>query len=238
MTPDENREFERRIEQDPELAKEVELHHKLHRELEPSRISAFRTMLEEEAESMQTKTKVRTIGRRRLLSIAASLAVIAVTGTILFTARSTTSQALYGQFYESPSLAFDPSTVRGESDQEVLQNVSNLFARVNQLSQQGQYEQALEEINSQRITIPNGLNDEVFFRQAILHLNLEQPEVAMTYLDQLTSRQESARWYKTLALLKLNRLAEIPMQLEPLTQYDNPRRDAANRLLRKLNRVK
>lgn len=238
LEPDQVREFERLMEEDPELAKEVELHGNLHRVMGPSGVNTFRAILDEEADSLRSSARIRSIGRRRILSIAASVAVIVTAALWIFTSRATTSDALYNQFYQSPSLTLDPSTVRGEGNGAVLQDMVELFSRVNQLNQDGLYEQALKAINDEATAIPEELQDEVLYRKALLYLNLKDPEEAISYLNQITGLQETVRWYKSLALLSLNRLDEIPDLLQPMTQYDNPRRSEARQLLDKLNEVR
>lgn len=237
LGPEQIQEFERMLQEDPDLAREVALHRKLHQVMQPSGVNTFRAILEEEAASLKATTKVRFIGRRRILSIAASVAVMALAAAWLFGGRATTSQALYDQLYQVPTLTLDASTVRGEDERDVPQEIVDLFANVDQLNQRGDYNLALQAIYDSSVSIPDDLRSEVLLRQALLYLNLKQPEEAIAHLDQISGRQETVRWYKSLALLSLNRLDEIPDLLEPMTQYDNPRRRDAKRLLGKLDRI-
>lgn len=233
LSKEEIHQFEERLRLDPGFAEEFNLHKRLQEEYSASRLNEFRDLLREEA-GKKSKGKVVGFSLRRSLSIAATVLIMLSVAVYFFTNRSLSGEQLYSQFMDQPSFSFSGEVKRGEDSLTSIA-IQNLMQRVEQFYDQKNYTEALAVLNSVDLSQFQGSEDLINLRLGLLYLLTDDPNNAITYFDKLNEMSEAARWYKSMALLRLERTSEVPALLRPLTQFENPKKEAAEKILRKLN---
>ena len=232
LSPEDARLFEERLQADAIFAEEFQLHQHLHMEFSDSKLNDFRALLREEA-AIKPATKVIPFNIRRVLSLAASVAVLITAGIFYFSNRTISPENLYTRYMEQPDLIFDGGVARGQ-ESVGLDTITALMKQADNFYNQQNFASAIDVLESAEPSRYRGYEDLVHLRLGIYHLSNGQTETALTYFDQITEVTESVRWYKSLGLLKLSRTAEIPALLGPLTTYDNPKQEAAQFILKKI----
>ena len=225
--------FEARLRTDEDFAEEFRLHKRLHEEYSSTRINEFRDLLREEA-GKKSQGKVVGFDLRRSLSIAATVILMLSVAVYFFTNRSLSGEQLYSEFMDQPSFAFNGEVERGE-DSLTSTTIQNLMQRVEQFYDQKNYTEALAVLNSVDVSQFQGSEDLINLRMGILYLLTDDPNNAISHFDKLNEMSEAVRWYKSMALLRLERTSEVPVLLRPLTQFENPKKEAAEEILKKLN---
>ena len=235
FSPQEHQEFEQEIDADPELKQEVELHRQLQGELGESDVTIFRNIVVEEKQKMKPLGKTIALGRFQILSIAASFALLITAGYFIFFQTNPSPQDLFNQYYVLPDLQITQGSLRGEDDMN-LDSAIILLNLANQLATQNNFPQAIVTADS-LLGISVELDQIILLRLGIWQLSGDNPEEALAFFNQVNNQSEAIQWYKALTYLELDQLDQIPGLLQPLTEYANPRQEAAQKLLRQVQRM-
>jgi tetratricopeptide (TPR) repeat protein len=238
MSPEEVEAFETRLQDDPVFAQEFDLHKNIHTVFaDNERVRAFRTMTEEIAAGTNSKPLIRRLNFRSALSIAASVLVLIFAGTYYFLNTPLSADKIYASYLDQPNLAFISGVERDDQTNEDLAELDRVLQQVNTFYLEKRFPEAIILLDQVTIDSIPGFDNEIHFRLGILHLFNEDPTTAIPFLDLTTDRQEAIRWYKSLALIKLNRLDEARDLLIPLTEFDNPKKKEAEKILKKISKL-
>lgn len=235
LSKEQQLQFEDRLKRDPDFAVEFQLHKQLHTEFGASKLNDFRTLLGEEASSARKARGgiVRKMNIRQVLSIAASGAILLVVGMFYLTNRPLSSDGLYAQYVDQPTLSFDPGLQRGE-EQVNLDGLRSTMDEVENHYQNEHYQAAIDLLESLEKPRYQGFENEIYFRLAICYLLNGEAQNAVGYFNRISELSESVRWYKSMALLKLGETDAVSELLRPLASYDNPKQKEAQRILKKI----
>ncbi|MEM1327937.1 MAG: hypothetical protein AAGI23_18405 [Bacteroidota bacterium] len=247
--------FEQRLEVDGELAKEVEFHRAVVGGIDKAGVLDFRVMVGEvhqelkgeqffEAKTVAQKpeTKVRTMrfGRRRILSIAASFAVLLVAAWWLFL-RPISPEQLYANNFELPDNQLttqieDRLAATGfGTNKSALRTLEEAMTEF----ETGNYVKAISGFRAFKTAAPqDGLVAQASLYEAVALLELNEVTEAQNLLLDLVQNdastlQEDAQWYLALSYLKIENTAtalEWLNQLNDSAEYGTE----AQRLIQKL----
>jgi tetratricopeptide (TPR) repeat protein len=243
MSPEERAAFEQQMEQDAALAQTVALHREMNVQYherdwaflssgKPTDQEAFRRFFEseeakalkealEEAENPSAGTKVRTLGRRNWLLLAAAAVGLLILVIGLWP-RSSSPESLYRQYAQHNPLQLTQKGV----EEEWLTNFENAFNA-------GFYEEALGLVAANQET--DTLDYAVQLAIGISHLEQQQYDQAGRVFEQIAASDAllsyEGLWYLALTELKNGNEEGCRQKLEQIMAEENhPRREEARRL--------
>lgn len=238
LAPAEKARFEQKMEQNPELKAEVELHRKLMKSVETEGVRQMLEQIHQQqlaasatgsvADRQETPVVRFKPARQRLaLAAAATVALLLVAGWWAFSLQQSRPEALYADYF-APANGL-PTTL-GVADDP-------LFAEGMVSYKLGEYPEALAAW--QPLLAQATANDTLSYFAGVALLASQQPQKAESYLRQVARTGQSAyagpaRWYLGLALLLNGQQAEAREVLSELLATENPYREKSRELLEKI----
>lgn len=189
MTPEENDAFMSDFNSDKVLREETQITALMIKELEESQAQKDAEIIDEVLASKKKKAKIITIVRRTL-SIAAM--IILIIGVTTLWNRQSDTDTLFEQYYVSP----DTYSPRGEDEDAVKQELTNLFIKI-------RTEKDITPIINRLQTI----------HDSIVADNEEY--------DEYKYSQNTIDWYLALAYIKVENLEKAKELLKPLADDGN-----------------
>jgi tetratricopeptide (TPR) repeat protein len=203
LTASDLQEFERRIAEDVDFADEVAFRKQVQAAITQSERSEIKAQLQD-FEVEMSATPIKKLPMGRWISIAASL-VIAVGASLWFYTHSSYSSNLYETYYQPFPNVVQP-IVRGEQ-------ASNEIAKAFKAYEAGSYQEARD------IFVQYSDENSVFYA-GLCEMQLNDFAKAIPYFDSTIAKKSTfvlyAKWYKALALIKLNKKFEAVDILEEL----------------------
>ena len=222
------REFEKEMEKNPELDKEVKGLQEIELGLRSAGVDKFKTEVkawETEYQDSQSgnETKVRSLSV--YFSIAASVAVLLVAGIYFMSSRTVDYQTLYADNFTPYE---DMVLVRGEGDEALSSGMTAYNAQ--------QYELAIQKLTSYVDQFPGHYG-------VALYIGISQMELN-NYSDALTNFElaqkdpmfkQQAQWYQALLFIKSEQLDKAKAALQGIIDLEGHyKKEAAKELLGRL----
>lgn len=238
--------FQRALESDPEFAADVKVQETIFQAATDKDAMQFQDMLaeiqaEKDAEEKTAPSRIIRLPVRRLIAVAASIALLFLAGYFFFREQLVPSspESLFATYFEAPRAEdfMDPAIIssmaRGEEGAG-LSPVELSLKEMADLYKDGQYVAALDKLEAIN---PEDLKNQPNFHYmaGVIYLVNDRPEESLSSFEKIGfGYQDGKNWYEALALLKLNRAEEARSRLEALLGASNPWQKKAKRLLRKL----
>ena len=250
MTPEEQRQFEEMMAQNPELQKEVRLANEVNHHLndstwmgadaaknDPTKQEIENYIKSDEAIAL--KSKLRQAGAnykktgsnsssiKYIIGAVAAILIIALISNVLWN-RSPNHDTLYAEFYVESDL---PSLVKRGSENELLTKAVSLF-------QSNEYEQAIQFFEQYEKEI-QGTDPSVYIYTGFSYLENGNIDEAIQNFDKLLESnsidKSKALWYKSLAYLKADRIEECKAILSQIIEDSLFNAQKAKKLLDELD---
>lgn len=228
MEEEEANTFQKQLQVDPALQKEVALQEKIIQGVKAFNNQELKARLKEihrEVVKPPTKT-VRMNPVWRYAAVAASLLLVGIVAIWLFQPKP--PQDLFQAYYEPYNFS---ANQRGNNDQ--------LLAEAVALYQQGQFREALPKLDSLAQDQPDSL--EYLLAQGVCYLEIGQSDQSRQVFQQIIQTgnalyTDQAKWYLALLLIKENQLEEAVALLNSLADNESAdHHEEATRLLDALN---
>ncbi|MEP2773101.1 MAG: hypothetical protein ABJH05_13200 [Fulvivirga sp.] len=181
--------------------------------LEVTEYKRLKSMLKENSKSSGFRFK-------RWLGIAASVALVATFGYLIFGVDQTTTEDLYNQYYEAYPNIVDPVNRSSDGGNSPFQ-----------LYELGNLDEALDYFSVM------ATSDTTLFYKGQVHMSLgnyEKSVTAFSRLDKSSTFYVSSQWYLALAHLKLGDNKNAERILKPLSEGDSNYADRARKIIESL----
>ncbi|WP_394748218.1 hypothetical protein [Spongiimicrobium salis] len=226
LSPKDKRIFEKRIEGDAFLQKEVETHRKMKAALEDTGAIHFRAKIRSIEEKLKEEERPKRISSS-WWRIAASFLLVIGVSTILWLQLRPNPDLFQG--YYSPYPVED--TMRGTQTnilKESLQDYSN-----------GNYNQAIPKIKKLLKEYPEKEIYQLYLGNCFLNMGEEMQALSIFgNFPKDSPFHEDAQWYLALTHLKLNNIPKTQAVLENLIEYQGVYEKEARSLLQKISALK
>ena len=209
--------FEKKLSADSDLQEELNLHRQVAETLKGEKIHDLRNVLQVvdkdwKVETKENTTKIIPFNFRRLLTIAAAIALLIV-GYQLFTNNNLSSEELYTTNFETyPMLLNQRSADENGSDLEIYNNAITFYAK-------GQNTEALAAFEKLIQTQPENITYQ--FYQSNLLLAEKKSTTAIPIFQKILDGnyplfEEQARWYLALGFLQNDETENAKALLEKI----------------------
>ena len=229
--------FKNKLQSDNDFAKQVEFHQQLEEAIttEPDELN-FRQLLKNEGENYLAKNSPKVTRKFSRFWIAAAAIVVVLIGAWLIRSnifgQSNTRESLFAQHFKPPVIL-----LQDRSTQSSLEKQIEMGYRAYKNKDFAQAATILNQVLS-----VNQAKMETYYFTAISNLALENGDLqlAINQLDKVIEEGQSryiygARWYKALALLKMDNKEGAAKELEILKEKGQGKyRGMAVELLRKI----
>lgn len=212
MTAEERTSFEAQLSTDEALRAAYDFVKDTESALEITEYKRLKSILGENSKSSEFRYK-------RWLGIAASIALVATFGYIIFVGQTSTED-LYNQYYEPYPNIIDP-----------VNRSSAGSSSPYQLYEQGNLNEALD-----YLTVMSASDTTLFYKGQV-HLSLGNYEKSVTAfyrLDKKSTFYASGQWYLALAYLKLGQEREAEERLKAIVDSGNSYADRAREIIKSL----
>ena len=241
--------FTQQIEQNPELAAEVDLHRDLIESLKETEVDDFRKTLK----SIQNKvnaneqTTAKILPLRHTLVIAAAVLFLILAAYGLWQLSVPSTASLYATHFEAASdLNVVALTRNSSNDDEKASARITAWTKINDYYREGEYAQTLKALAGFKKQFPNwsaANSNDLNFQKAMILMANEQLVEAIPLLEGLKKDkrfEERRHWYLGLAYLKVNQLEAARVEFEQLENRSLPKRweKQVSELLKYLKRSK
>lgn len=218
MNATEAADFTLRLKDEPELAAEYDLYQKL-----KDGIRSFKRLeLKKRLQKLDSENAGGSapFGISWNWAIAASVAAIITAGGLFWNPFAAKEENWQAAFVEDPGLP----VLMSHTENSKLSDAMNLY-------RQGQYSEALQ-------ALPTSTSDTVAYYRGIFWLKLQKPDSAVSYLDQIRKRNNSAfkqkaEYYTAMALWQGGRGAEAKPIFKQISKtQDHPFQDLAIKIIK------
>lgn len=229
MNVEEREDFEREMAADPELALQVRLHRRLDMSLgnreEIEVENKLKGLMEEEVAEEPAQ---RRISYRPYLAVAAGIVLLALIGYFLLP-QSVPPQELYAEHY----FPYDGSGELRSGDSVP----PTLWTQAFDLYDAGQFSEARAAF--EEVTDVSPGNPRATFYIGQCHMELGEPALARKAFEEVLAEGQNlylsqSQWYLAMACLKLEDIACVEAQLEPLSREAGAYKEAAEKVLHDL----
>ena len=228
LTSAERERFEVEMNENEELREEVALQKQLMSSIETESV---RQLLEQiHAENFERETPVVSIRHRRahsFIAVAASLALLILSGWWYIDSRATQPASLYATYF-SPAAGL-PTTLSYTNNGRFSEGM--ISYKLEEYAEAREWWQPLLQADP--------ANDTLNFYMGVAALADEQTEGAIHYLSKVTEENNSvyytdARWYLALAYLLNEKEEKARTLLQGLSEQDNPYRGRSIEIIEKI----
>ncbi len=210
MTAEERTSFEAQLSTDEALRAAYDFVKDTEKALEITEYKRLKSILGENSKSSGFRFK-------RWLGIAASIALVATLGYIIFVGGQTSTEDLYNQYYEPYPNIIDP-----------VNRSSTGSSSPYQLYEQGNLNEALDYLSVM------STSDTTFFYKGQVHMSLGNYEKAVTAfnrLDKNSTFYASGQWYLALTHIKMSQEKRAEELLKVIADSGNSYADRAREIL-------
>ncbi|MEP3210683.1 MAG: tetratricopeptide repeat protein [Maribacter sp.] len=222
LTSEERKQFEKEVDANLDLKKELELHRSLHIEMSDTDSLEFRKKLEGIASDLRNKRKKKT----PLWRYAAIVLTLLGTTIFLWLQMQTGNVSLFDTYYKVYPVE---DAIRG-TDQSGAQQILKYYTQEN-------YEKVVPLLTEFCAENPENSRFKIYLGNALLQTG--QAEKAISTFQSITegsTNYEDALWYLALSYIKLEQFDQAKSTLENLVNYDGVHKRNAQILQNELNR--
>ncbi|MBK7372839.1 MAG: hypothetical protein IPJ09_15630 [Saprospiraceae bacterium] len=157
----------------------------------------------------------------QIWSLAASFLLIVSLGLLIYQLNKKTDPNILYALYFKPPIALSPelSANRGASNPDgVPGSLEQYLYTADRYYMAGQYDEAIQAL----LSYPNNGNSQrIQFQLGLLYLAVDRPADALIHFNKVTQYSPADNtWYKSLTLLKLNRMDEAKKELQTLVSNE------------------
>jgi predicted Zn-dependent protease len=226
LSAEERKQAEQRMSFDPEFKRKLEVFREF-QQMYSEESQSFRTLLKEVDEEYQQDRKPKN--SYWLIAASVSLIGLLAAAYFLFLSPAPQPEELYAQNFSLPA---DNLTVRGDEDQQLLNEAMVLYS-------DRQFDEALQRFDAWEAQHTDSIP--VMFYSAISQMALGEMKPAITQLRAITldrsanaSYSAASHWYLALAYLKAKQVSEARSLLQDLAGVSSSYATKARNLLDQL----
>lgn len=246
LTGEELEAFESQLRTDPDLASDVALQKDIVRALGEKDVIEFRKKLQAVNDdiSRTESAPARVFNLKFILARAAAILLLIAAGywiVSLFQKEPYSSGQLYSAYFVAPDSIEVPagfSRDTGEVNPESLQSAElKKWLQAENFYKKGEYARAFDMLNALPGEIKGKYPSDLYFQLGVLALLTDQPEIAVTYFQQVEVTYLSAKeWYTALAFLKMEgQEVAAKKAFEAIANSKNPYQSRAREILDKMD---
>ncbi len=224
MSEQESEQFEKELESNIELRKELSLHRGIRDAVLEEDIVDLETKINDVRSRSESKGKLRLNYKRIIVPLSIAASFLLVIGFAFLLNQSPDYNRIYDQYYEPfPNLI----SMRGDSE-ETMEKVSELYSNK-------EYREAIPIL----MELANSGEERASFYLAASYLELDQYEKAKdafeSHLEQYDYLNTQAKWYLALCYLRLDRIDESKEILNGIVDNNKEFADQGKELLNEIN---
>lgn len=219
LTFEEREQFEREVNANPDLKKELELHRSLHTEMSDTDSLEFRKKLEDIARGLKKKKKTP------YWRYAAIILVLLGAATFVWLQMQTGNSTLFDKHYKVYPVE---DAIRG-AEQSGTQQILKYYTHEN-------YEKVVPLLTAFCAENPENTRFKIYLGNALLQTGQAEKAIS-TFLGitEDSANYEDSLWYLALSYLKINKLDQARSTLEEVILYDGVHKRNAEILRNDLN---
>lgn len=225
LSSDEQAAFERNINADPDLKREVALHRSLLSELNDTDSIEFRQRIVEIARNLKEKKKRKKKSLFWKITAAAAAAIIVGVSMFIWQQNSDYKNHLFEDFYEVYPVE---DMVRG--------NVKNNLDSTLDKYENGNFMEAIPELSEFVKQNPKDASLKLYLGNCLLQTSQEKKAIdVFKDIPFQSSNYEDAQWYLALSYIKIGDKQKAESVLKGLVEFDGVHRKNAQSLINELN---
>ena len=243
LSPEEKREFDRQLQENPDLERELQVHRWVEEQMKEKEVTAFRENLHRVRREVASEGSIGP-SRGRLVLLALILALL---GSVLYyfffrPTEPSTLDAIFAEYAMIPPTMIDQLEAGRRSVEPIDPSAeekafSEKWKSGIEWMRAGAYPEALELFRGMEAEIGSELNPSYRLLLGLLYIQTDQPDAALRELRSSNyPDQDLLAWYESLALLKRDGPTAVVFNQLKTTAADpnNPWRKKAAKLLEDL----
>ena len=234
LSDEDKKAFEKEMENNPDLAREVNLAKSAMAAINEKEVIDFRNQMAEIMSEEMPPSKKNIKSWKRVLVIG-GLLVLVLLAFLFFnkkekenTATPLGPVALYEKYFAAPEQLISNENTRTETDLDSLKkNIGLLIGKLNSQFQEKEYSEAFITLDSLKKIDPRNKfiqNKDFNFSKGLLYLNTDQYQPAIEAFQEANKNMawDDVEWYMAAACIKLGKFSEAEMILKKLVSSNNP----------------